>query len=227
MAEPQQIEKVRSRWRFLRTIALSVVAATVICVGAFKATRAYQTWSASERLPRELPVRSGWPLTLVGPPEEPPNPYILKLRYPPEASPRHLLDGNFAIVRRMGDLPGVCQDTLQASFVNYWNPKAIRERVAFADPGEEFEETDAIRGGLPFRRLIFGGVEADRCFVYFESGGRIHPASHCMAVMDFSQPQAIWVGEWRGWVSGKAANIEELRRKLSRLRFWGEDQSGC
>jgi len=220
--EPQRIEKVRSRWYLPRLVAPAVMATTIISVGMFKAIRAYQIWSASERLPRELPKQP------VPPAEAPPDPYVLRLKYPREIESAHLLDGDFAIVNQMSDLTGACQDILQSSFVNYWDPSAPRRKVAFANPGEDFEETetDVLREGLPFRRLVFAGLASERCFVYFETGGRRFPAT-CLAVVGYTQEKAIWVGEWVGQRSRKVANIKELRYKLSRHQFTGEDQPGC
>lgn len=186
----------------------------------FKVVNAYRIWSTSERLPPEFPKQPQLP------PSEPPHPYTLPLKYPQEIDSHHLLDGSFAIVNRMSDLTEICQDSLQSSFVNYWKPGAAPKQIAFANPGEDFEETDFIRGGLPFRRLVFAGLGTGRCFVYYEAGGRMGPTT-CLAVMDYAQRKAMWVGEWVGELSRKVANIKELRNKLSRHQFVGEDQPGC
>jgi hypothetical protein len=151
---------------------------------------------------------------------------VLRLKYPPELKPQHLLDGNFVIVNAMSDLSEACGNALQASFVNYWNPAAPREQIAFADPGEAWESSDFLIGGLPFRRLIFGGLGAQRCFVYFEKGGGMGPAT-CLGVMDYAQGKALWVGRWVGFQSKKVANIKELRRKLSQDNLSPEGQRGC
>jgi hypothetical protein len=43
---------------------------------------------------------------------------------------------------------------------------------SFADPNEEFQETDVISTPpLPWRRLIFAGVSSRITFIYYEKGG--------------------------------------------------------
>ena len=220
MPELKRNGRVNSGSRLPRLVALAVIAITIISIGMFKAIDAYRNWSAGERMPPELPKHPQLP------PAEPPDPYALPIKYPPEIDSRHLLDGSFAMVNRMSDLTGICQDSFQSSFVNYWNPSATPKQIAFANLGEDFEEFDFIRGGLPFRRLVLAGLGTERCFVYYEAGGRMGPAT-CLAVMDYSQRKAIWVGEWVGELARKVANIKELRNKLHRQQFVGEDQHGC
>jgi hypothetical protein len=107
---------------------------------------------------------------------------------------RYLLDGGFKIVARMSDIAESCKDAFASSFVTFSGSPASKELVKFADPGQEFETSDSIRGGLPFRRLVFAGVSSKTCYVFYEMGGADHPPDTCLAVMDYAQNKAIWVG---------------------------------
>jgi hypothetical protein len=46
---------------------------------------------------------------------------------------------------------------------------------AMANPGQRFQATDVVLDRtLPFRRLVFAGVQDDRWFVHYEKGGYAH-----------------------------------------------------
>ena len=194
-----------SRREFAWRIALGAVLALVGSVGTFEAIRAYRIWSASQRLPAELPQEP------IPPAPEPPDPIHLNTIPLPLRDRRHLLNGDFQVVMQMGDLAGSCWDSFASSFLRFSGAPASKELVKLADPGQDFEATDHLRGGLPFRRLVFAGLGSKGCFVYYEQGGQQHPATTCLAVMDYAQKKAIWVGESRR----KARNFKELRANFA------------
>jgi hypothetical protein len=173
-------------------LVLAIVVITVGSAATFEAIRAYQIWSASERLPAELPKPPQLP---AEEPPEPPDPIHLNTIPMRAVDKRHLLDGDFKIVVRMSDLTESCRDIFDSSFFRFSGSSASKELVKLADPGQDFEATDSIRGGLPFRRLVFAGVGLKMCFVYYEMGGHNYPPTSCLAVMDYGQKKAIWVGE--------------------------------
>jgi hypothetical protein len=180
----------------------AVVVIVVSSAAAFEVVRWYNIWSASERLPTQLePPKQTKPA-----PEEPDHLHLdtIQMR---ATERRHLLDGHFNIVMRMDDLTEDCRDVFESSFLTRSGAAVPKEITKLADPGQDFEATDAIRGGLPFRRLIFAGLGSKTCFVYYEIGGAIYPPRSCLAIVDYGKGKAIWVGESRK----KAGNLKELR----------------
>jgi len=200
-----QITPTRNpRRNLLLTVALAIVIITVSSAAIFGAWRAYRIWSASERLPAELPNLPHVQFS-SGKPMEPPDPIRLNTISMRSDDKRRLLNGDFKIVTRMSDIAESCRDSFDSSFVRFSGSPASKELVKFADPGQEFETSDSIRGGLPFRRLVFAGVGSNHCFVYYEIGG--HYPTTCLAVMDYAQKKAIWVGMSRRTVE----SLEALR----------------
>ncbi|MGC1267197.1 MAG: hypothetical protein WA853_13000, partial [Candidatus Acidiferrum sp.] len=133
----------------------------------------------------------------------------------PNSIASHLLDGNFKIVNRMDDLTEDCTSIFDSAFVNSSGvARAIASAVSLADPAQDFQTSDDVRPGLPFRRLVLAGLGHKSCFIYYEHGGAMYPSS-CLALMDYSQKRAIWVGESRK----KATTLEDLRSMLSTDQF--------
>lgn len=194
-----------SRRRFARRIALAAVFAVLGSVGTFEAIRAYRILSASVRLPAELPQAP------IPPAPEPPDSIHLNTIPLLPKDRQHILNGDFQIVTRMVDLPRSCWDSFASSFLGFSGAPASKELVTLADPGQDFEATDLIRGGRPFRRLVFAGLGSKACFVYYEQGGQMHPSTTCLVVMDYGQSKAVWVGSSRR----RARNFKELRANLA------------
>src|SRR5262245_38835318 len=85
----------------------------------------------------------------------------------PESLRTHLRGERFAPLTRLADLPGEVREGLKALFRS--------PTLAIAEPGAEFQATDAImKPDLPARRLILAGCSADHCLVYYERGGVAH-----------------------------------------------------
>jgi hypothetical protein len=81
-------------------------------------------------------------------------------------------------------------------------------RLVIANPGKNFIVGDVIYdSSLPRERLIFAGVSGQRCFVHYEQGGRAH--TYLLALFDVTPSNAKPL--WRGYCSGLAANISNLR----------------
>ena len=147
-------------------------------------------------------------------PAETPDPFQLSTVSASGTDSVRLLDEDFSNVERMRAIPGGCRDIFESSFVNLSGSEVSKGRVPFADPDNDFEATDAIRGGLPFRRLVLAGLGSKSCFVYYERGGTMYPSS-CLAMIDYNQRKAVWIGESHQ----KARSVEELRFMLSRKQF--------
>ena len=120
------------------------------------------------------------------------------------------LSANYKIVQRVTDLP--------TGIRKLYTVKS-GSRVAIADPGEKFEETDYITDpDLPRRRLIFAGVAQDRAFIHYEEGGIAH--SYILELFQLESTD-IAVGLWSGHC-GAAKNFEEMKRLASK-----EDCESC
>jgi hypothetical protein len=152
------------------------------------------------------------------------DPVFLRTLSAPEAIRRHLLDGEFTIAYRMQDISQSCRAPFESSFSYYSRTVPMKREIDFADPGQDFNYGDAIRGVLPFRQLHFGGLGPNSCFIYYQQGGRIYPSS-CLAVMDYTSGKAIWVGVVTG---GRAArNFRELRAVFSQHKFYDSGERDC
>jgi hypothetical protein len=76
------------------------------------------------------------------------------------------LDGNFMIADKMRALPS-------AIIAVY--TELDGKRLTMADPGRQFEAGDVIYdASIPRKRLIFAGIQNQKCFLHFEQGGRGH-----------------------------------------------------
>jgi hypothetical protein len=134
----------------------------------------------------------------------------------------HLLDGDFRVVNQIEAVPVPWGAVFDSSFSFPGGTGSRRNKVGMADPGQPFQASDSLRPGLPFRRLIFAGFNAERAFIYYQHGGRMYP-SYCLAVMDGDTKGMVWVGEARK----EARNLGELRIMVSQGLFDDSPGPGC
>jgi hypothetical protein len=89
-------------------------------------------------------------------------------QHPPSATERvHLLDGQFKVLSKTEGIP--------ANVKQAFSRIAREPSFAMADPGQKFQVTDVVLDRtLPFRRLVFAGVQDDMWFVHYEKGGYAH-----------------------------------------------------
>lgn len=147
-------------------------------------------------------------------PPEGPNPIHLSTVSAPDGIRNHLLDGDFKIVNRVEEIPENCASVFESSFVSASGAVPKRGEVKLANPGQVFQSSDALVPGAPFRRLEFAGLGSRRCFIHYQSGGKMYP-SFCLAVIDYADTRCIWVGECRK----KATSLADLRSMLLRRQF--------
>jgi hypothetical protein len=113
---------------------------------------------------------------------------------------RKSLSGDFRIVTKMKKLPPAIQDQYEERFSS---------RLAIADVGKQFNETDDIvDSSLPRRRLMFAGISIDRCFVYYEQGGFV--TFFRLDVFSLPNAQPLWNSN----IQGEAQTLDELRQKI-------------
>ena len=117
-----------------------------------------------------------------------------------QSARQEFLDGSFRLVKEVETLPGPVRNAL----AQQGDPRSV-----MANPGNPFEATDVISNpSLPPKRLIFAGVSENRWFVHYEQGGRAH--SYVLALFNLA-PSGRITSTWRGYCSGPAANINDLR----------------
>lgn len=112
---------------------------------------------------------------------------------------QQFLDGNFTIIRDIRLLPWPILEKFT---------ERNGSRPVIANPGKGFIVGDVIYdSSVPSERLIFAGVSGEKCFVHYEKGGRGH--SYLLVLFDLTPTDVKPL--WRGYCSGPAANIGELR----------------
>ena len=112
---------------------------------------------------------------------------------------QEFLDHGFTIVKDLRLLPQRVLD----NFTEYDGM-----RLVIANPGKEFIDGDVIYdNSVPRERLIFAGTSAQRCFVYYERGGRGH--AYLLALFEVTPTDAKPV--WQGYCTGPAASPSDLR----------------
>ena len=151
-----------------------------------------------------------------------PDPYHLNTTPSTEATQTHLLDRDFTVVGRLREIPNECESRFDSSFVRADGSSSGPEGIKVADPDQEFQFSDAIMPGLPFRRLAFAGVSHTGCFIYYQRGGPM-PATYCLAFMEYGKSKAAWVGER----PEGATSLKALRSMLSRKSFDTSGQPVC
>ncbi len=105
----------------------------------------------------------------------------------PEAERTSFLDGDFTIIDKMQALPPTILD-------NYTEVNG--NRLTMADPSREFRAGDVIYdASIPTKRLIFAGIQSQKCFLHYEQGGR--GLSFVLAFFKLGAAngvQPVWVG---------------------------------
>jgi hypothetical protein len=190
-------------------VSFKILLSTVVGIGLFAAFLGSKAW------------KSLWePIPQLGFPKQeiPDIPGSFYLKNVPALDDLHLLDGGFKIVRRVNEVLDACMSNFESSFVTINGRHAKTGEVRFANPGEPFNWSDAIKEDLPFRRMEFAGLSTSGCFIHYQSGGQ--PSTFCLAVIDTANHRIV-VGEYQ-----KAAkDLNELRRLIRQRRF--RDGRGC
>jgi hypothetical protein len=114
----------------------------------------------------------------------------------------HVKDDRFQIVTSIRGLPLGVRDGLQTLFGS--------QTLDIAEPGAEFQITDAVGNELPIRRLVAAGCSIDHCLVYYERGG----ITHTWQVALFHWTPAATRFEWGGTAPGGLATIDDVRKAV-------------
>jgi len=121
----------------------------------------------------------------------------------------HLLKSDsFEFVSKVKDLP----DYVKVSFIKITHDSTF----LMANPGEEFQVTDAIeKKGLPHRRLIVAGMSTDHCFLHYEMGGIGHGYYVVLFRLNKRKARFVWGGTtWEAY-----RTLDSLRKAISSKMF--------
>jgi hypothetical protein len=119
-----------------------------------------------------------------------------------EAVRAHVKNDQFQIVTSIRGLPLGVRDALQTLFGG--------SALDIAEPGAEFQVSDAIGNELPNRRLVAAGCSLDHCLVYYERGG----VAHTWQVALFHWTPAATRFEFGGTAPGGLATVEDVRKAV-------------
>lgn len=120
------------------------------------------------------------------------------------AEREHLLDGQIKVVSKTEGIP--------ANVKQAFSKIARQPSFDMANPGQKFQATDVVLRKLPWRRLVFAGVQDDRWFVHYERGGIAH-SYHVIALKVDPHGDAHFV--WGCSVADSAKSLEQLRTMVS------------
>jgi hypothetical protein len=117
----------------------------------------------------------------------------------------HLLDGQLKVTSKTEGIPA----NVKLAF-----SKIAREpSFAMANPGQKFQVTDVVHNRtLPWRRLVFAGVQDDKWFIHYERGGYAH-SYYVAAFKANSHGDALFL--WGCGVGKSAKTLEELRTMVA------------
>lgn len=125
------------------------------------------------------------------------------------------LDGQFEVVSKTGGIP---TNVKQA-----FSKIAGEPLFAMANPRQRFQASDVVRDRtLPWRRLVFAGVQDDKWFVHYEHGGYAH-TYYVVAFKADPHGDAHFV--WGCWVA-RAKTLQQLRSMVGTCqmpddgRYW-------
>jgi hypothetical protein len=127
------------------------------------------------------------------------------------AEREHLLDGQLKVVSKTEGIP--------ANVKQAFSKIAREPSFAMANPGQKFQATDVVFRKLPWRRLVFAGVQNDRWFVHYERGGRAH-SYYVVALKVDPHGDAHFV--WGCSVADSAKTVEQLRSMVATCRLSNE-----
>jgi hypothetical protein len=119
-----------------------------------------------------------------------------------QSARERFLQADFTIVKDMKALP--------LSVLQLFTEKG-GSRLLMANPGKNFNVSDVIYDkSVPRMRLVFAGVSANKCFVFYEKGGLAHKyilAFFALTSKETTQPL------WRGYCE-PVASIQDLRSRV-------------
>jgi len=123
----------------------------------------------------------------------------------PESEKRHVLDGQFTIVRSTKLMPA----RLKEAFI----AMADAQRFMMNDPDRKYPET--IDKVFPRRRLVFAGLSDNKWFIHYECG----MWQHYYALVVFQVEDKEVRFQWGGMAPSPATDLENLRKGIAAGQF--------
>jgi hypothetical protein len=124
------------------------------------------------------------------------------------ADRQHILTDNFTIIMRVSAIPEHVLKRLKEMTKS--------EGVLFAEPGADYQVTDAILNtDLPGRRLLFAGVSKEYCFIHYEKGGIAH--TYYVILFRISNDGATF--EWGARSHHEFNDLGELKKAIAANRL--------
>lgn len=121
----------------------------------------------------------------------------------------HILDGQFKVVSNTEDIP--------ANVKKAFSTMTRQTSFEMANPGQAFQVTDeGTYRRLPWRRLVFAGVQGDDWFLHYERGGLAHSYYVVAFKADF-HGDARFV--WGCGVGESAKTLEQLRTMVATCKL--------
>jgi hypothetical protein len=120
-----------------------------------------------------------------------------------------ILVGDFSAINAVEKLP----KKVRAFLAEMFGQKLLE----LANPGQKYQATDVGEDG-PVRRLVFAGISARKCFVYYERGGRGH--GYFVIVLRIGSQKKVdflWAGAGDG--DAPARDLKQLRVQVSAGQF--------
>jgi hypothetical protein len=126
-----------------------------------------------------------------------------------KAERQHVLEGQFTLV--------YSTQTMPAQIKHAFAEITSEQTFALANVGEKYQITDVIdQPGLPFRRLIFAGVNGNKWLIHYEHGGIGHSTAVLLLELD-AENKVRFV--WGGAGSEIAGNMSALRAAVGAGHF--------
>jgi len=136
-----------------------------------------------------------WSAVVAGSQAKPPVALSRELR-------THVQQDQFQIVTSLRGLPLGVREGLQVLFSS--------QSLDIAEPGAEFQGSDATNALLPIRRLVTAGCSYEHCLVYYERGGN----AHTWRVALFHWTPDATRFEWGGIAPGSLTTIDAVRSTI-------------
>ena len=120
------------------------------------------------------------------------------------SEPLRSLDGNLTVVKNTMELPNSCR----SAFVVL----SKQSQFEMAEPGQRFQVADVVvEPGLPWRRLVFGAFNRDRCLIHYERGGRGHAFYAVLFTLSADGHGAFF---WGGAGNRTESSLQQLRSDI-------------
>jgi hypothetical protein len=125
----------------------------------------------------------------------------------PQSEEEHILDGRFSLVTTTDAMP----PRLKEAFTTI----SGEQRFTMQNPDWKYS---GMTGVVPFRRLRFAGLAANKSFIHYESGINGMAGNYDIVVFSIDERNKVQF-LWGGCGIEGASDLEDLRRGIAAGRF--------